>query len=94
MLYDLFRNAYSSHARFTDTSGSLGSDGRFEPNVFGKVYLYMFDDMILLIGNYYNILRCWGFIFPSLSGDAAIPMDPARYVFILPDFTESLIIAY
>ena len=29
------RNANSSHARFSDTSGSLGSDGRFEPNVFG-----------------------------------------------------------
>merc|ERR1719305_951832 len=43
---ELPRNAYSSHARFTDTSGSLGSDGRFEPNVFG---------------------------------DAAIPMDPARW---------------
>jgi len=40
------RNANSSHARFSDTSGSLGSDGRFEPNVFG---------------------------------DAAIPMDSARW---------------
>ena len=30
-----------------------------------------------------------GFDFPSLSGDAAIPMDPARYVFTLPDFTEN-----
>jgi len=43
---ELPRNANSSHARFSDTSGSLGSDGRFEPNVFG---------------------------------DAAIPMDPARW---------------
>ena len=33
------RNANSSHARFSDTSGSLGSDGRFEPNVFGRQLL-------------------------------------------------------
>jgi hypothetical protein len=29
------RNKNSSHERFTDMSGSLGSDGRFEPNMFG-----------------------------------------------------------
>jgi len=29
------RNTNSSHERFTSSEGSLGSDGRFEPNMFG-----------------------------------------------------------
>ena len=30
------RNTNSSHERFTSSEGSLGSDGRFEPNMFGE----------------------------------------------------------